>query len=405
MGKELNTNFLSLLRNEKFIRLVRQSDNPSELLERLQARYPDGADSIRDAFQFIRANLMEKRKLDSNDFNRILNDIQHYSKNKKRAGRRRIVFHYSWRAAVILFILAIGTLVVVKEVNDPMRKFAQNTTEMSEQSMLVLSDGTKRLLQHDDSFIEYDSRQAEVVVRKDEKEEERIENKGEPDKQILNQIIVPFGQKQTVALHDGTVVQLNAGSSLTFPAKFSGKTREVYLKGEGYFEVQKNEHAPFIVRTEQMDVKVLGTSFNIAAYTDEKIVSTILVEGSVQVKRKGRLLFNEEYRMKPGEGFFYTVGSGEPVVQPVNVNDYTSWKEGVFIFREKPLLEIVKRVKKYYDKPIQIEGEVLAKTLVTGKLDISGDFDLAMRYLAKTIEGQYEKTPDGTYVLKTFILH
>jgi ferric-dicitrate binding protein FerR (iron transport regulator) len=405
MVKKLNTDFLSLLKNEKFIRLVQQSENPPKLLERLRARYPDDAEAVRYAFEFIRTNMQEKREMEPDDFNRILNNILRHAKNRKRAKTQRIFISYLSRAAVVLLILSLGTLLVINQLKvDSIEQFAQTITDDSSQSVIVLSDGTKRLLKYDDSVIEYDSDAQEVVVRKDENEAERIENRKELGKQVLNQIIVPYGQKQTIALSDGTVIQLNAGSSLTFPAKFTGKSRDVYLKGEGYFEVHKNENLPFIVKTEYMNVKVLGTSFNISAYNDEKTVSTVLVEGKVKVATKDRMFLNDEYVMKPGEGFFYTAGSGKPVLESVDVNDYISWKDGIFIFTEKPLVEIVRRVKKYYNKPIQIEGEELAHTLVTGKLDISGDFELAMQYLAKTIEGRYEKTPDDVFVLKTPVL-
>jgi ferric-dicitrate binding protein FerR (iron transport regulator) len=405
MAKKFNTDFLSLLKNEKFIRLVRQSENPSKLLERLQARYPDDAEAVRDAFEFIRTNMQEKKKMDSSDFNRIQNNILRHAKDRKRAKTRSIFISYLSRAAVVLLILSFGALLVIKQLKvDPIEQFAQTVTDHSSQSVIVLSDGTKRLLKHDDSVIEYDSDAQEVVVRKNENEAERIDNRKESENQVLNQIIVPYGKKQTIALSDGTVIQLNAGSSLTFPAKFTGKFRDVYLKGEGYFEVHKNENQPFIVKTDYMNVRVLGTSFNISAYEDEETVSTVLVEGKVKVATKDRMFLNDEYIMKPGEGFFYTSGSGKPVLGNVDVNDYISWKDGIFIFTEKPLIEIVKRVKKYYNKPIQIEGEELAHTLVTGKLDISGDFDLAMQYLAKTIEGRYEKTPDNVFVLKTPVL-
>jgi transmembrane sensor len=405
MAKKLNTDFLSLLKDEKFIRLVKQSENPSKLLEHLQARYPYNAENIRYAFEFIRTNMQEKKQMNSGDFDRILNNILRHSKNRKRAKTRRMFISYLSRAAVVLLILSLGALLVIKQLKvDPIEQFAQTVTDDSNQSVIVLSDGTKRFLKHDDSVIEYDSDAQEVVVRKDENEAERIDNTRESEKQVLNQIIVPYGQKQTIALSDGTVIQLNAGSSLTFPAKFTGKSRDVYLKGEGYFEVHKNENLPFIVKTDYMNVRVLGTSFNISAYEDEKTVATVLVEGKVKVATKDRMFLNDEYVMEPGEGFFYTAGSGNPVLESVDVNDYISWKDGIFIFTEKPLIEIVKRVKKYYNKPIQIEGEELAHTLVTGKLDISGDIDQAMQYLAKTIEGRYEKTPDDIFVLKTPVL-
>ncbi|SHF87878.1 FecR family protein [Mariniphaga anaerophila] len=401
MTKKLKTDFLSLLKNEKFIRLAKQSDDSSKLSEHLRTRYPDDADEIQNAIQFVQVNMQEQKRLAPDDFNEILSSVLFHSKSTKREKRRKLIVSYSWKAAVVFFVMAFGTLFILKEADDPIKKFAQSTSERTDRSMIVLSDGTKHLLEHDDSSIEYDSVQAEVIVRKDEKEEERIENKEVSDNRKLNQIIVPYGQKQTITLCDGSVVQLNAGSSLTFPAKFSGKNREVYLKGEGYFDVQKNEKLPFVVKTDQMDVKVLGTSFNVAAYDDENTVSTVLVEGKVEVSRKGSVFFKDKQVIAPGQGYFYNADADNAVIRSVEVENYTSWVNGVFIFREKPLSEIVKRLTKYYNCSIHIEGEKLASTQVTGKLDISGNIDDAMQYLSKTIEGRYDKSPEDIYVLRT----
>jgi ferric-dicitrate binding protein FerR (iron transport regulator) len=187
---------------------------------------------------------------------------------------------------------------------------------------------------------------------------------------------------------------------MAFPAVFSGKTREVYLKGEGFFEVHKDSCHPFIVKTDFVDVKVLGTTFNISAYEDESVASTVLVEGSVNVSQKNKILGNQSFVLSPGEGCFYSVNDEKSDIRNIDVNFYTSWKDGIYQFKNMPLLELVRKVKKYYNIPIQIEGQELSATRLSGKLVISDEINEVMQYIAKTLEGRFEKNKDGIYIIK-----
>ncbi len=399
MSRNINkTGFLSLVQDEKFIQCVTEAGEPDKLLEELIKKDPENSDSIRYAFEFIKINLSNKTEMNSEDFDRILKNIQKYSKRKSIIRHLNFTSHQLRRIAVILVILSVGSLVVCHQLlKDPLAQFAQNRVGEGNQAMIVLSNGSKQVLKSNDSFIDYSSTAGEVIVR-NENEEERIENSQKSA--VLNKVVVPYGQRHKIRLSDGTMVQLNAGSILTFPATFSGKVREVYLKGEGYFEVHKNAKMPFIVRTDYLDIKVLGTTFNVSAYDDERFVSTVLVEGKVDVSQKNRILANDEYTLAPGQGCFYSVREKNSVVKNVDTNDYILWKDGLFKFQDLPLVDIVRRVKKYYNLSIQIEDETLANTLVSGKLVLSDDFGEVMQYLSKTMEGRYEKTQDGIYILK-----
>jgi ferric-dicitrate binding protein FerR (iron transport regulator) len=400
MDKNINkSDFLALVQDEAFINLVNASENPDKLLEELVKENPANSDSIRYAFEFIQVNLSDKTKLNSEDFNRILKNIQ--NSYRKKPYLRYLNFIPQLRiAAVILIILSIGSLVIYHQyAKDPLNQFAQSYAAEGNQAMIVLSDGSKQVLKNNESFIDYNSTEGEVLI-KNNNVEEIIENKNDVKDAVLNQVVVPYGQSQKILLSDGTLVQLNAGSTLTFPATFSGKTREVYLKGEGFFEVHKNEKIPFIVTTDYIDIKVLGTTFNVSAYDDEHFASTVLVEGKVNVSQKNKMLANDEYTISPGQGCFYSVSDQKSVVNDVDVNNYILWRDGLYKFHDMPLIDIVRRVHKYYNLPIQIEDEKLANTLVSGKLVLSDDFSEVIQYLSKTMEGRYEKTKDGIYILK-----
>lgn len=400
MAKNTNkTDFLSLIQDEAFIDLVNKAENPDELLEELVKKNPENSDSIRYAFEFILVNLSNKTKMDSKDFDGILKNIQNYSRRKSYLRYLNFIPQLSM-AAVILVILSIGSLVVYHQfAKDPLIQFAQSNSADGNQAIIVFSNGSKQILKNNDSFIDYNSTDGEVIVRNNN-EEERIENRNDVKDAVLNQVIVPYGQRHKILLSDGTLVQLNAGSKLTFPAIFSKKIREVYLKGEGFFEVHKNEKVPFIVKTDYIDIKVLGTIFNVSAYEDEHFVSTVLVEGKVNVSQKNKMLANDVFTLVPGQGCFYSVSDQHSVVKNVDTNDYILWKDGLYKFHDMPLIDIVRRVHKYYNRSIQIEGDKLANTLVSGKLVLSDDFREVMQSLSKTMEGRYEKTQEDNYILK-----
>lgn len=392
------SDFLDLVQDEAFIRIVTEASNPTELLEELIQKNPENTDSIRYAFEFIEVNLSNKTKMKPEDYQNILNHIQEYS-NKKTSTRILYFLPKIRIAAMILVIIAIGSLVAYYQFSkDPLTQFAQNKIVNGDQAVILLSDGTKQALKNNNSIIDYTSNRGEVIVR-NEKVEERINNKDISKNAVLNQVVVPFGQRQKILLSDGTLVHLNAGSELTFPAIFSGRTREVYLKGEGFFEVHKNAKVPFIVKTDPIDIKVLGTKFNVSAYEDEPVTSAILVEGKVNVSQKNKMFVNKQYTLAPGQGCFYSVGEQNSVVKEVDINDYILWKDGLYNFKNLPLFEVVNRIHKYYNFSIHIQSDKLSKTLVSGKLVLSDDVAEVMQYLSKTMEGRYEKSKDGIYTL------
>jgi hypothetical protein len=399
MNMTKKTDFIDLVQDDAFIRKVEEASTPDELMEELIQKNPEDSDALRYAFEFIQVNHSNKTKMNPEDFQKLLNELQEYS--DKKSSMRFLNFLPRLRiAAMILVIISIGSIVAYYQfTKDPLTQFAQSNVANGNQAIIVLSDGTKQALKDNNSFIDYQSNQGEVIVRKDSNEE-IIENADHTKEAVLNQVAVPFGQRQKILLSDGTLVHLNAGSRLTFPSTFSGSTREVYLNGEGFFEVHKNEKVPFIVKTDHINIQVLGTKFNVSAYDDEQETSAILVEGKVNVSQKNKLFANKQYILAPGQGCFYSVVEKNSLVKEVDVNEYILWKDGLYNFKNQALSEVVNRVHKYYNLSIKIEGPLLANTMVSGKLVLSDDVNEVMQYLSKTMEVRFEKLADGTYLLK-----
>ena len=187
----------------------------------------------------------------------------------------------------------------------------------------------------------------------------------------FNQLIIPKGTFYHLVLSDGTKVWLNADSKIKYPVSFGQDKREVSLRGEGYFEVAKDSSRPFIVSTDKMDVKVLGTTFDVNTYEDEGKSFVVLVEGLVEVsagKGESRIItpgYMAEVNMHDVQAKIH--------VSKCDTEHYIAWKSGNFSFRNASLTEILKRVSRYYDVTV-IREQVFEEEYYRG--DVSSDVSL-----------------------------
>lgn len=159
------------------------------------------------------------------------------------------------------------------------------------------------------------------------------------DSLVYNKMETLTGMEYTLALSDGSLVYLNAETSVKYPVVFAENERMVELDGEAYFEVAKDASRPFIVRMNGVDVKVTGTSFNARAYRNEGKVVTTLIEGRVEVNGKA---------IVPGEQARYEVGNGNLEVAKVDVEHFVAWKEGYFVFRNERLEDVMRTLARWY---------------------------------------------------------
>ena len=175
------------------------------------------------------------------------------------------------------------------------------------------------------------------------------------EKLIYNKLSVPYGKKFQIVLSDGTKVYLNAGTSLKYPVNFlKGKNRQVYLlSGEAYFDVTKDTKHPFIVNTHEMCIRVLGTEFNVSSYPEDLTISTVLVEGLVNLVGKDTV-FNadEALLLKPGYMANWNKSNKEISINKVDTSLYTSWKNGKLIFKNIQFKNIIKKLERHYNVSI-----------------------------------------------------
>ena len=179
----------------------------------------------------------------------------------------------------------------------------------------------------------------------------------------VNVLSTPRARQQQLVLHDGTHVWLNAESSIRFPAAFKGNSREVEITGEAYFEVSKDASKPFIVHAANTSVEVLGTHFNVMAYSNEPALLTTLLEGSVKVRTKAQSLL-----LKPGEQGVSKANGELKLVPEADTEMAIAWKNGEQVFRNTPLTAILRSAERWYDVNFVFNDAIPASITFSGQV-------------------------------------
>ena len=184
---------------------------------------------------------------------------------------------------------------------------------------------------------------------------------------VYNELTVPYGKRFDLVLSDGTHVKLNAGTSLKYPVQFiNGKKRKVYLKGEAYFDVAKDEAHPFVVNANEVNVQVLGTEFNISFYPEDSNINTVLVEGSINLYEENKENDqNEIIPLTPGHMASWNRTKKEMSVKKVDIDLYTAWKDGILLFRGTPFNSIRKKLERHFDISIENQNHFLEDQVYT----------------------------------------
>lgn len=299
--------------------------------------------------------------------------------------RRQWKLHV-WRGTVAASILVIFTLFYIWEGGEKeiVQLNADRVIGGRADVTLVLGNGQEVSLSRDSSF---ELKVGNVHVR--QHSGEGVYHASKTDslfKEVpveYNTIRVPRGGEYVLTLSDGTKVWLNSATDLRFPVRFTGESREVEIVGEGYFEVAKDTACPFIVRSGEMESRVLGTSFNVKAYADEVLKTVTLVSGKVQVKAG-----QGEELLLPG--WQSTWNERELRKQQVNVDPIISWRMGMFDFVEMPLEELIVQLSRWYDVDFFFESQDIKKIRFTGAVKRSNSLKFMLDFLEFASGVRYE---------------
>ena len=207
-------------------------------------------------------------------------------------------------------------------------------------------------------------------------------------------LAVPVGGEYHFTLADGTRVWVNSASEVRFPNCFSGKKREIYVKGEVYLEVARDEKHPFVVHAGENEVRVLGTRFNLTAYPDEQEVITTLVEGSVE-------FWNDQssIRLKPGEQSVLDRETNNLEKQKVDVSIYTSWVSGTYEYERMPLSDITRQLSRWYDVQFVYETTEFSNHPFTGVVKRDQSLEEVLSIIEKTTNIKF-KISGRTIIIK-----
>lgn len=189
---------------------------------------------------------------------------------------------------------------------------------------------------------------------------------------------------------------MNAESELIFPSQFDTDTREVHLKGEAFFQVTHNEEVPFIVHTDQLDIRVFGTSFNVSSYAEENMLRTTLVEGSIRIEQDGNFQF-----IQPSEQYVYNKNTQEKSIQVVDTNIYTSWTNNEYIFRNTTLEDILVQIRHWYKFQTEYETPSLKEKRFSFTIGRDASLDQIIRFINNTEEIYIERNNENIHI-KTF---
>ena len=206
-----------------------------------------------------------------------------------------------------------------------------------------------------------------------------------PDDAAYHQLVVPNAKHASLVLSDGSVLYVNAGTRVVYPDKFKKDYREIFVDGEVYIDVVKNEKAPFKVHTTSCDIEVLGTSFNVQAYSSDTNAEVVLLRGSVKLKDK----HEEELLLQPDE-LAVIMGSSIKEKKHVNASDYILWTKGLLKLDATPLSAVFKRLERYYGVKLTYPEEMKSMNLY-GSLDLQCSLEEVLRRISLTAPISFQK--------------
>ncbi|UKM66469.1 FecR family protein [Flavobacteriaceae bacterium GSB9] len=336
--------------NENIINILREIAKTKTIKpESLKHLSPEAQELIRNLHE---DNLVQEAL----EFSESLNVNENWDKLKLTLTEKETTVTPLWQKAfkyAAILVVLLGLLFVFKQQFAPNESPTQVATDAIE---LLLEDGSVKTLDSNGNYKIADAQGKVIVNQKDDVL--NYNSTSESQKLVYNQLKVPYGKTFNIVLSDGTKVYLNSGTSLKYPVHFiNGKNREVFLDGEAYFEVSKDKNHPFIVNANNMNIKVLGTQFNVSSYSDEDETNTVLVEGSVSLTNENS---NAPTLLKPGfKGYINKNNPTSIEIEEVDTKIYTEWMNGDVIFRNSIFKDMVKKLARNYNVTIENHYESL----------------------------------------------
>lgn len=296
------------------------------------------------------------------------------------SGRLRVRLAYS--AAASVAILCLLTYFFRMGKDDSSLTLALLNNEMPQQEEILLITQQDKIQIENNAFIRYE-KDGQSNIKQHTVDKEKVEKNVGQEEKIVNQIIVPKGKRINITFSDGTVMYVNAGTKVIYPAVFDQDKREILVDGEVYLDVQKAASWPFIVKTNNFNVKVVGTQFNVCAYKEDPSATVTLVNGRVEVKTAGK----QKSVLVPNQAI--EISDEKTTVKEVDVFDYICWTQNIMRLNDRKLGETFERLSRYYGREIIYDKEIKNIPL-SGKLDLRDKLEDVVNLICQSVYLKYE---------------
>lgn len=365
-------------KDEKYTNMADKFNSKEKLNDKIQS----GEDKN---FMFF----WEKCMPESIDTSSIIEKVQLKIKRNKIKRRRLVLSSFSVVASIIILVF-VSYLVQYGKINKEKVSMREMVAKMEKIDMKSIKSVTlvtpqNQVTLNGDASIKY-TKAGKIVFNSQE-----IDKTVESNSNEYDYLVVPAGKQAHLELADGTNLIVNSQSKVLYPRHFKGTYRTIFINGEAYMDVMHDRTRPFIVSSNNFNLRVLGTKFNVSTY--QGMESVVLVKGSVEVvdkySHKAKLFPNEMLKLKGG-----TISN----LQKVNVDEYVSWVDGLLVLKDSYLSAVVRKLSIYYGVPIKCSERVKNKKIY-GKLDLKSNLDKVLECIQQTIPIKIEKE-NSEYFLK-----
>ena len=337
---------------------------------------------------FIKTNYAIDSVMNSFDSTEVKKQLsERIQKDKNVFQKRRFSSYYKYAAVLVL---ALGSLYFYKNSNLFNNK---ENVIVPRQDEIVLQSGSESSETIDVSESRNVTDKEGNIIGKQEKNRLVYSNGYSTGKLVYNTLKIPYGKKFEVQLSDGTVIHMNSGTSLRYPVQFlKNKSRQVFLTGEAYFEVSKDKEHPFKVNTQEVNVEVLGTKFNVNSYTEDTSTDVVLVEGKVSLYKDKKNTENQVYLL-PGIKGSNKRGQQKITTEDVNTDYYTAWVKGSLVFKNESFSSIIKKLERQYNVTFINKNKALGKEIFNARFD-NEPIEVVLKYFSDSYAIDYTIAED-----------
>lgn len=363
------------------IRLIEEGNHDE--IDKLKLLYPENIDLINDTITLVTCLKIEQPDVPQQQIDNDLGKLMLEIKKRKNKNKKKRIYLWAASAAacfaifVSVFLYRTGNNNHVADQQSILLESAK--LEPSGDDVLIITGNGQTTIDNEQTITQTES--GDLLVGNEEKL-----NSSDIKTEYIT-IMVPKGKRTTIQFSDGSKAWINSGSKLVYPKIFAEKSRDITIDGEIYLDVVKNTNKPFYVHTKNFAVEVLGTQFNISAYSDDTENSVVLVEGAVEITTG-----NSKGKLAPNQGFFTKDNSH--AIKNVDVYPYICWKDNLMKIQDESLDIIMKKLSRHYGVDIQLVNGKYADEKYRGKIDLSKSIETVLNNIAISTPMHYTRNGD-----------